>query len=143
MSYADGGSYEFTFADVSNPNHLDWFSYDDIGVDYTSYFITGFKIRGEGIRKFNNNWVRIFSRLETPVAYNFQAIWDYAVTGSGTGRWSSNQRVEHTDLNYSTVTRRLKVRGHGLAMQFRVSSVMGEAFDIIGWSAMQTANQGP
>lgn len=142
VSYPEAGSYEFTFADVYSDTYMDWFTYDDAGENYNSYFITGYKLAGEGIKKYQNNWVRIYSRLEDPVMYNFQAIWDYALTGN-TGRWSSSQQVSHTNLNYSTESRRLKVRGSGLAMQFKVASVEGEPFDIIGWSAMQTSNTGP
>lgn len=143
VSYADGSSYRFTFAETNNDGYLDWEKYDSDGEDFDSYFITGYKLQGAGIRKFQNNYVRIFSRLETPVVYNFQGIWDFANTSNGTGRWSVNQYVEHDDTNYDTATRRLKVRGNGIALQMRVSSVTEEPFDILGWSGVQVTNQGP
>lgn len=142
VSYPEGSFWRFTFADRNNEEYVDWFKYDNIGKNYVSYFITGFKLRGEAIRKFQSNWVRIFSRLYDPVKYYFQGIWDFANTGN-TGRWSINQLVEHDDLNYSNASRRLKVRGHGLSLQFKVSSVDGEPFDIIGWSSLQSANGAP
>ncbi len=143
VSYAEDSSYEFTFADTSNENYLDWETYGPEGINYDSYFITGYKLRGQGIRKFQSNWVRIFSRIDNPVSYGFQGIWDYASTGSGTGRWSVRQNVNHTDTDYSTASARLKVRGHGLALQFKVSSVEGEPFDVIGWSEIIVGNSGP
>ena len=143
FSYKDGSTYKFTFADRRSEEYLDWKTYDDIGVNYTSYFITGFKLRGQGIRRMQANWVRVFSRITDPVSFFFQGIWDFAKTGSGTGRWSSNQLVEHTDTNYGTDSKRLKVRGHGEALQFRVSSVEGKSFDIVGWTSLQSANQQP
>lgn len=143
VSYKDGGTYKFTFADKRNEEYVDWKSYDNTGVNYTSYFITGYKLRGQGIRRMQANWVRVFSRITDPVAFFFQGIWDYAKTGSGTGRWSSNQLVEHSDDKYNVASKRLKVRGHGEAMQFRVSSLEGQSFDIIGWASVQSANQQP
>jgi len=143
VSYPDSGSYKITFAERTDDTYRDWFSYDSFGINYISYFITGFKLRGQAIRKFQSNWVQIFSRLLDEVSYKFQGIWDYAITGSGTGRWSSNQTIAHTDTNYSNAFRRLKVRGHGKALQFRVSSVDDTPFDIIGWSSMQTINGAP
>lgn len=143
VSYFDGTNWNFTFANRTDDTYRDWFKYDDFGVNYNSYFITGFKLRGQAIRKFQNNWIDIVSRLDSEVAYNFQGIWDYATTGSGTGRWSTNQFVNHTDLNYSNAFRRLKVRGHGKVLQFRVSSIENEPFDIIGWSSMQSVNGAP
>lgn len=143
VSWADGSTYKFTFADKRNEEYVDWKSYDDIGVNYTSYFITGFKLRGQGIRRMQANWVRVFSRITDPVSFLFQGIWDFATTGSSTGRWSSNQLVEHTDLNYNNASKRLKVRGHGEALQFRVSSIAGKSFDIVGWVSTQSVNQQP
>lgn len=143
VSYRDGSTDKFTFVDKINANYLDWASYDGEGESYESYFITGYKVRGQGIRKFQNNWVRIFSTTNEPVKYYFQGIWDYANTGSGTGRWSSKQFVEHNDTNYNYSSKRLKVRGHGLVLQFKVASVPREPFDIIGWSSLQVGNASP
>lgn len=143
VSYFDGTNYQFTFANAHDERLKDWFSYDNFGVNYESYFITGFKLPGQAIRKAQNNWVQIYSRLEDEVTYRFQAIWDFATTGSGTGRWSTNQLITHDDLSYSNASRRLKVRGHGKALQFRVSSVEDNNFDIIGWTSVQTINGVP
>jgi len=143
VSYPSGGSFAFTFAERTVNTYRDWFKFDNFGMNYTSYLITGFKLRGEAIRRFTNNWVQIFSRLLDPVSYKFQGIWDYAKTGSGTGRWSTNQFITHTNTNYSNAFRRLKVRGHGTSLQFRVSSVDNAPFDIIGWSTLQSINGAP
>jgi hypothetical protein len=145
VSYPDNsGSYNFTFANRTDDTFIDWKSYDATGVNYDSYLITGFKLRGQGIRKYQSNWVDIYSRLDEPmVTYKFQAIWDFANTPSGTGRWSTNQLVTHSDASYNNAVRRLKVRGHGKAMQFRVSSVQDNPFDIIGWTSLQTVNGAP
>lgn len=143
VSYFDGSNYQFTFAERTDDTFRDWEKFDAFGINYNSYFITGYKLRGQAIRKFQNNWIDVVSRLDSEVSYRFQGLWDYAITGSGTGRWSTNQFINHTDLNYSNVFRRLKVRGHGKALQFRVSSVENEPFDIIGWSSGITLNGVP
>lgn len=143
VSYKSGSSYEFTFADRNNEEYVDWFTYDSQGVDYESFLVTGYKLRGQAMRKFQSNYVNVYSRLDSPVTYDFQGIWDFANTGSDTGRWSSKQRVSHRDLKYNNAQRRLKVRGHGKSLQFKVSSVSGEPFDIIGWSSLQTVNAAP
>lgn len=143
VSWFDGVNYNFTFGNRTNDSYRDWLKFDNFGTNYESYFITGYKLRGQALRKFQNNWIDIISRLDTPVSYKFQGIWDYANTGSGTGRWSVNQFVNHTDMNYSNSFRRLKVRGHGKALQFKVTSIENEPFDIIGWSTAQTINGVP
>lgn len=143
VSYPDGsGSYNISFANRTDSTYLDWKKIDGLGADYLSYFITGAKLRGQALRKFQSNWVEIYSRLYSAVSYRFQGTWDYA-NNTGTKRWSTNQRVDHSNLDYANYFKRLKVRGHGKAMQFRVSSVTGQPFDIIGWSSLQTVNGAP
>lgn len=143
VGFFSGSDYNFTFAERTNSNYKDWISYDSIGKNYDSYFITGYKLPGQAIRKAQNNWVNVYSRVENPVKYEFQALWDFAETGSSTGRWSSRQFVSHTDTSYSNASRRLKVRGHGKALQFKVSSVKNNPFDIIGWTTSHTINGVP
>lgn len=143
VSYREGSSNKFTFGERTDNTYRDWGSYEDVGIDYNSYFITGYKLHGQAIRKHQSNWVQLYSRLEDPVMYKFQGIWDFANTGSGTGRWSSNQLISHDNLSYDTATRRIKVRGHGKSLQFKVSSVLDNPFDLIGWTSLQTIQGAP
>jgi hypothetical protein len=142
VSYADSGSYEFSFANRTDSTYKDWESYDNFGIIYNSYFKSGQRLDGQAIAKGQANWVNVYSRTLEPVKYNFQALWDFANTGD-TGRWSSSQQITHTDTNYTNASRRLKVRGHGKAMQFKVSSVLDEPFDVIGWSSFRSINAAP
>lgn len=144
VSYWDGATYQFTFADKINSSYLDWLQYDLVERSFDSYLVTGYKVRGQGIRKFQNNWIRVFSDLTEgdTTSYYFQGIWDYANSDTS-GRFSTNQLVEHDDSRYDVVSKRLKVRGHGLALQFKVTSVEQQPFEIIGWSAMESGNQSP
>lgn len=138
-----GSHHDFTFANEYDEAYVDWASYDDIGVEYESFLASGYRLRGEGIRKYQDNWVTVFSKTTEPVAYDFQGMWDYALNGSGTGRWSVKQGIVHDDTNYSHRARRLKVRGHGKVLQFRLSSRPGKPFHCIGWSTFSTANSIP
>jgi hypothetical protein len=142
VSYPQSSSYRFTFANRTDDTYKDWESYDGFGRMYDSYLKSGFRLDGQAIAKSQANWVNIYSRVEEPVKYNFQALWDFANTDV-TNRWSSSQQVTHTDTRYTNASRRLKVRGHGKAMQFKVSSVLDEPFDIIGWSSFRSVNAAP
>jgi hypothetical protein len=142
VSYPDSGSYEFTFANRTDDTYKDWESYDNFGVNYNSYLKSGFRLSGQALTKFQTNYINIYSRTEVPVTYNFQGLWDFANTGN-TGRWSASQQINHTDTDYNSTSRRLKVRGHGKALQFKLSSVADQPFDIIGWSSLQTINAAP
>ena len=142
VSYADSGSYKFSFANRTDDTYLDWQKRDGFGVVYDSYLKSGFRLDGQAITRAQTNWVNVYSRVDEPVQYKFQALWDFANVDS-TKRWSTAQTITHTNTDYSNATRRLKVRGHGKAMQFKLSSVGDEPFDIIGWSSLRTINAAP
>ena len=142
-SYPDAGSYEMTFAEATAEDYLDWFTFDGLGVDFTSTLTSGFKVHGEGQRKFQPTLLFIYTKkLETPSVFDFRSQWNYATSGD-TGKWSSTQRLTYPDTDYEYQWKRLKVRGHGLALQYRIDSVTGQPFNIIGWSAFETGNTQP
>lgn len=140
VSYPSGSTYSFTFAETSNSDYVDWFLYDAAGVNYDSYFITGYKLAGQGIRKHQTNYINVFSELDNPVAYYIQGLWDYATTGNS-GRWSSRQIVEEDFSDYSVKMHRRKIRGAGKSLQIKITSVDGINFNILGWSTLSSVNQ--
>ncbi len=129
----------FTFSEERDEDYLDWET--TAPTNYISYFETGYKIRGQAQRRWQPGYVYIFSLTEEPVSYKIQGIFDYATTGNS-GRWSSNQVITIDEPDFGMVFRRHKLRGQGLVMQIRVSSVDGEPFNIIGWSIWETSNTG-
>ncbi len=136
------GTTKLQFALQVDSTYYDWTSYVE-AVDYTSYFITGYKLHGDGLKKFQPVYVILYAHTaDEDISYVFQGLWDYA-TASGTNRWSSSQTVTHTDNNYAYSTKRLKLRGFGRALQFKVTSVAGSAFDLAGWAASEGINSNP
>lgn len=139
---------EFTFAEAFNPSFMDWSQEVAGGEDYESFFTTGFLVKTQGERRFQTNYLFVFSdlsdALSTQNAYTFQALWNYGTSGN-TGEWSQRQTISqnivHTETNFDAGRRKLKVRGAGTALQFKFSSVSGQPFNIIGWSTYDTANQ--
>lgn len=142
-SYPSGGSYAFSFADEASTNYLDWYKVDTTGVDYSSYFITGYKIRGQALKDQQINWIRLYNRMDSEdMRYYFQTRWDYALTGN-TGRWSSRQLVVEDNSDFFTRSKRLKARGHGRALQVYISSFTGFPFNISGWGSLNSVNEIP
>lgn len=139
VSVNSGGNNEFTFAEVYNPEYKDWVNWTGDGIDYESYATSGYRIRGDAQRKFQSNYLTVFANNNDPGTFDVQGIWDYANSGS-TGNFTSKQRCTFTTNNRDYNTRRLKIRGAGLSVQFKFSSVTGQPFDITGWSVFETAN---
>jgi len=127
-----------TFSEFINDSYLDWQASGE-SEDFTSYFITGYKVHGDAIRKFQNNYIQLYTNNDVFSLFDFQNRWDYSISGN-TGRWSNRQRITMDDSNYKYRSRRLKTRGHGKALQYKVTSVSGEPFNIVGWSTWETGN---
>lgn len=140
VSYASGSTDKFTWAECADfrGDFLDWKTYDNVGVDYSSSFTTGFKVHSEGQRRFQANYLFVFSNNKDSSEYRFQSLWDFANSGDS-GRWSTAQHIAHDASFYDYIRKKIKVRGHGVAVQFKFSSVSGQPFDLIGWSTIENA----
>ncbi len=130
-----------TFADEHSETYRDWDT-SGFGSDYESYFITGYKLRGGAIRKFQPTYIQMYSRTNGDAfAYKIQGIWDYANSGDS-GKWSTSQITTVGLTHFDVVHRRHKIRGRGYSLQFKIQSVTGMPFDLIGWAVVDTVNQG-
>jgi len=138
ISTPSGATWNFTFAELKDETYVDWRTYSSVA--YDSYFITGYKTHGDAMRKFQTNYVNIFNNGEG--ACTLQGLWDYSTSGN-TGRFSSVQNCTFDGVDYSNQHVRRKIRGHGLTCQYKVMSVTGEPFHLIGWSTLESANASP
>ena len=69
-----------------------------------------------------------------------QGVYDF-ITSDSLQRWSTAQQVYPANLvNRKAGFRRLKVRGKGKSVQFRIYSEEGKPFYIVGWSSAMTGN---
>lgn len=136
-------SYSFTWAEASDEEYLDWNAVS--GVDYSSYFVSGYKVLGEGQRKIQGNYVYVYSDSLVETAYLFQGVFDFA-SQAGSNQFTTRQTVRTKPENigkYDYVHRKLKVRGQGQSIQLRFESIPGEPFHIVGWSIWVTGNSQP
>lgn len=124
------------FALEQDTRYIDWNS-----VDYSSYFITGYKIHGQGQKRFQVPYIYVYSRGPDYTSYMIQGIWDYAADRNS-NRWSVPQIAINPEGHFNMKFRRHRIRGNGIVLQFKVSSVSGKAFDIMGWSVYENLNQG-
>lgn len=130
-SFVSGGNTQVTYADMLTVAYKDWTTFDATGQDYTSYFITGFMTRGDAMRKWQTNYVMVWGNPSLASTFTIQGIDDY-------DRLSSVATV--VDLADAR-PKRIKLRGHGLTKQFKISSSGSNPFDLIGWSVFQSANK--
>lgn len=134
------GQDKITWGDIQPLVHQDWLEALG-GVNFDSYFITGYSLKGAAHRKFGVPYVTIFSKTDTDSSCFVSAVWDF--TNSGTARISNPQQVykERSITDYTW--RRLKLRGNGKSLQLKFTSEDDKPFNIIGWSKEEFANGNP
>lgn len=153
VSQSNGaGSYTFSWAECWDPVYQDWSSVS--AVDYSSYFLCGYKVLGEGQRSVQANYVYVYSSDSTPTSYTIQGVWDFANTAAS-NHWSTRQTVNTTTTvnnlpsasvaieNFDFSMKKLKIRGQGKSLQLRFTSITGQPFFIVGWSIWVTGNAAP
>jgi hypothetical protein len=134
-------TFGVSFAEEYRDDYTDWVS-AGAPSNYVSYFITGFKLAGQAIKKFQPQYVQVYSRTNGAAsAYKIQGIWNFA-NDPKSGKWSVAQLVNNALTRFDTIFRRHKIRGSGYVLQFKISSVDGQPFDIQGWSVVDTVNAG-
>lgn len=131
------GVVKFTWSEANDQSYYDWTTAGS-PMNYTSYFITGYKTHGQAQTKFQPTYTYVYH--EGLGSAYIQGIWDFAVS-SGTGRYSTKQLLVYDDPDYSNNHKRVKIRGQGLTLQYYVHSLPGQPFNMIGWSVFETGNQ--
>lgn len=128
----------FTYAYANETTSaVDW---ETLGaVNSPAYFVSGYRIRGDAIKDQQNNYLNIFGLTNPPSEIVVNGQWGYSTTAAS-NRWSVPQQVRFNHPQYSVTNKKLKIRGHGLVLQYRVESVGTEGFEIIGWSSQDSAN---
>lgn len=130
-----------TFAEITSTTYRDWVN-EGHNTDYTSYFVTGYRLDGQTQKFFQANYVFVFLDQETDSSCFMQAVFDFTTSGDS-GKWSSQQQVvKSSNLNRSINFRKLKIRGKGRALQLRFEGETGKPFTIIGWSISESTNTG-
>lgn len=139
VTYIDGANTKVTFAENFKDTYLDWESFG-AGQSYDSFFVTGYMVRGQGIKEFQNSYVSIFNKNDVETSFRIRGQWNYANTGNS-GKWSTEQLYTIPAGDFDYVARRPKIRGTGTACQIRVRNNGVKPFHIIGWAAMESTNQ--
>lgn len=140
---SSGTTYDMNWAEAFSNKFKDWYNLDDTGVDYTSYFDTGYKVHGQGSNRFEADFITVYMLSETNSSCYLRTIRNYA-NSTATGLYSSLQQVYNSLMsNHVYAIRRIRARGAGKVMKLRFTSESGKPFTVIGWSAFETSNTLP
>ncbi len=140
-TFVSGTSWNMTWSQNIDTDYTDWMTFNSTGADYTSFFFTGYKVHGDGVKFFENNYLTVFMQTDTNSSAFVQGVWDYANTASS-GRWTNPQQVYRDGGLYDIQQTRKKIRGRGRSLHFKYYSEAGKPFNIHGWAAWETQNAG-
>ena len=139
---ATANTYDSTWAIINNEDYIDWEA-DAESVAYTKEFFSGYKLAGEGNKKFQSNYIVVYTENLTNSSAFLQGCWDFTNSASSS-KWSSAQQVYYASPDYRDYRmRKLKIRGWGRGLQFRIYGESGKPFKIVGWSVFVSGNQQP
>lgn len=135
------GSNEMTFSDLTSEDYLDFSKTSP--EEYPDYFITGYRVRGDLMKKFQTNYLVVMTEDAGHTASCYlQGLWDYK-TNSITGRFTNPQEVYMYDPLTKYHRRKLRIRGSGYSLQYKFYGAPGKPYIIIGWAGFETANATP
>lgn len=136
-TFVSGGNTKATYAECYRTDYKDWLTYDAIGETFLSFFITGYMVHGQAMRKFQANYVNFFSEIDVDSQFRVQGQYNFSTSGSS-GKWSTAQVMAGF---FKSKPKRIKLRGHGISMQIRVESIANNPFKLVGWAIFETGNQ--
>jgi len=134
----DSDSGSISFANFIPDGVIDWVSDGNI-VPFESYLVTGYRTRGDAIRKFQVQYINVFSRSVENSSCKMSGRWDYAIDEMSNG-FTTEQEVCVNNPYRSVTWRKLRLRGTGYTLQLRFRSNGGAPFHLIGWSAQEVSN---
>jgi hypothetical protein len=134
--YDSSGSAYITFSEERDSiNWVDFISSVPPGISYTSTFVTGYKLKGQGQRKFQPQYIYMYSELPA-YAFKIQGVWGYAAT-LASNQFSTEQVITvNKPTSFNKDIRRVRIRGNGYVLQYKIDSVAGKPFNFAGWSVL-------
>ena len=141
-----GANGFFTFGESKSLNYLDWEAFG-LNIDYTSVMNTGYKLRGQGDKRFQQLYLTVYFQNQNLTGSQepqtvesrcyIKAIWDYA-TALITNRISTPQEVVLINNSFGYGAKRGKIRGRGRAVQLAFQSLTGQPMNLIGWAMTES-----
>ena len=156
----------FTISKYSSTRFVDWFTVDNVGVDYTSYIVTGYELFGDVMRTKQVPYIFFYFKktedgylpsgddfiLANQSSCKVQAQWNWA-NSANSGKWGNEFQAYRISRFYtpsgvsdpfdngdSVIVTKNKLRGSGKTISLKISSEAGKDMQILGWALPATAD---
>lgn len=159
----------FTLSKYIDTTFIDWKSADSIGVNYSSYLLTGYEIMNDILRykqipyvlfyfdRTEDGFTSVGGNLEidNPSSCLVQAQWNWT-NSADSGKWGSQFQAYRFLRNYipsgpsdtfdygdRVIVTKNKLRGSGRALSLLIQSEQGKDMKLLGWGYMFTGDSHP
>lgn len=159
----------FTFAGYNNNTFKDWVTYNGVGVNFSSYLITGYEIFGDILRWKQVPYILFyFERTEDgfsessgiltidhPSSCLVQSQWNWT-DSANSGKWGTQFQAYKLLRNYipsgvsdtfdygdRVIVTKSKLRGSGRCLSLKIQSEEGKDMKLLGWALLVTGDSHP
>lgn len=159
----------FTLSKYNNRAFRDWKTYDSVGVDYSSFLLTGYEIFEDQLRHKQVPYIWFyFNRTEdgfsdgtgtlqadNPSSCLVQAQWNWT-NSAAAGKWGSvfqayrykrdyipTGAADNYDTGDEVIVTKNKLRGSGRSLSLLIESEAGKDMKLLGWALLVTGGKRP
>ena len=153
----------WTISEYRDYSFRDWMSYDDVGVDFFSYLITGYELDKDMMRNKYAPYLLVYCRRteqnyvltgegvvpDLPSSCIVQAQWDWA-DSPASGKWGTKFEAyrllrplatnpedgDPFDYGERVIVTKNKIRGNGRAISLFIQSDAGKDLRLLGWGML-------
>jgi hypothetical protein len=126
------------FTNLSGTNGIDYLA----SVTYPTEATSAYQTPIEGNKELQNNYVVFYLERLVNSQANVQGIWDFNLTAVNK-KWTRSQKLDSNLTGFTGAAvhiRKLKFRGWGKTMNFKITNNGVFPFRIAGWSSEQSYN---
>lgn len=159
----------FTLSRYSNTTFFDWVSADGVGVNYSSFLVTGYELNKDILRKKQVPYI-LFYFDKTENGFEFvngnlelahksgcvvQAQWNWA-NSAASGKWGVSFQAyrflrdyiptgvtDPFDYGDRVIVTKNKLRGSGKCLSLKIQSESGKDMKLLGWAEKYTGGSEP
>lgn len=159
-----------SLAEYRDYTFMDWVSVDNVGLDFSSYLVTGYNLAGDMARKKQVIYLQVFCKrteenyttvggsvvLANQSSCYVQSQWNWCEDATQ-GKWGTPFQAYRLFLPQPTspadgdtfdygpvvITTKNKLRGRGDALSLYIYSEAGKDLKLLGWNTLTTINGEP
>lgn len=156
----------FTLSKYNNRLFKDWYTANGVGINYSSYLITGYELFGEVMRfkqipyilfyfeKTEDGFTTVGDTLQidNPSGCFVQAQWNWT-DSINSGKWGTQFQAYRFNRNYipsgpsdtfdngdKVIVTKNKLRGSGRSLSLKITSEEGKDMKLLGWALTNTGD---